>query len=224
MAAQLFVRDIEIPDKRKEKKLRVEVGSDSFLSLTFDEALNLFLERAILSPEDAFDELGKLRRGVFSARELTSLRMLSVARDALAKVQEEGGTRETFIAQIRDGERSLGVSAADSGYLGTVFETNLSSAYSAGRDVQLTQPAVIEAVPYRVYQAVLDARTRPSHAALDGKTWDARVTSEWRRFQGPNGYNCRCGVVSEIEASPAQLSRVVSHPEEAFDQPPTVGL
>jgi len=49
--------------------------------------------------------------------------------------------------------------------------------------------------PNLKYDAVNDARTRPEHRALDGAIYP--VDDEfWDRYMPPNGYNCRCIVLS----------------------------
>lgn len=235
MAGQLFVRDVEMPDSLSHK-LAVEVGaSGSFLSLPFDMAIDLFIERDILSPELAFNALGQLRERAFTARRLATQSVRERAFGILSTLYEQGSQRERnvgesladmafndFAESLRSYEISLGIAPSNHGYLRTVFDTNVVSAYSAGRDQQLTDPDVVEAIPYRTYAAVVDARTRPEHAALDGTTWDARETDEWREFQGPNGYNCRCQVISSEEPEKTP-TRGVRHPETAFQSVPGTG-
>lgn len=221
MGGNLFVRDIEL-EGRLERKL--DVGQTDFFSLPAEDAIALFLSRLILPPDEAFDALGRLEQRAFSARNLAAIEVIRRARDEVARIMAEGGSIADFIAAVRAEEIGLGLAPSAHGYLRTVFETSTVTAYSAGRDRQLADPAVVEAVPYRVYRAVLDARTRPSHAALDGKTWDARVTDEWRRYQGPNGFNCRCSVTSSFSADPRMLAAPAEHPDAAFDQVPNLDL
>lgn len=224
MAGNLFVRDIEAAPAQLSLS-DVRVGPEgSFLELRFEEAVALFAERHVLPPDEFYRLLGDLRARAFTAKLLATDRLRVVAYERLLQALEGGGDFDSFALAIASEEVSLGVEPSSHGYLRTVFDTNVVSAYSAGRDRQLTEPVVIEVLPYRVYQAVLDARTRPSHAALNGKVWDARVTDEWRKFQGPNGFNCRCMCVSAAEGDfrvdEVALSRVAEHPDPGFDAPP----
>lgn len=72
--------------------------------------------------------------------------------------------------------------------LKTIYQTNLQTAYMAGR-----QKAQLEAdaFPYLMYVAVMDGRTRPSHAALNGRIW-RKDDPVWQTIFPPNGFNCRC--------------------------------
>lgn len=76
--------------------------------------------------------------------------------------------------------------------LRTIYQTNLQSAYMAARALAQEQ-ASRHAFPYRMYVAVMDGRTRPSHARLNGRVFpiDSPV---WSVIAPPNGFNCRCAV------------------------------
>lgn len=75
--------------------------------------------------------------------------------------------------------------------LNTIFQTNMQSSYMAGRFA--AQMAQVDTHPYWEYVAVMDNRTRPAHAALNGSIY--RYDDPfWRTFYPPNGYHCRCRV------------------------------
>ncbi len=84
--------------------------------------------------------------------------------------------------------------------LKTIFQTNMQSAYMAGRYEQMVEQA--EERPYWQYVAILDSKTRPAHRALNGKVF-RYDDAGWGAFYPPNGFNCRCRVrnftLAEIE-------------------------
>jgi len=75
--------------------------------------------------------------------------------------------------------------------LRTIYQTNLQTAYMAGRYRRQMESA--DTHPYWQYVAVLDGRTRPMHRAMNGRTY--RYDDPfWSTFYPPNGFNCRCRV------------------------------
>ena len=72
-----------------------------------------------------------------------------------------------------------------------IYQQNLQTAYMAGRYQAMTEGAW--ATPYWRYIAVMDLRTRPAHAALNGRVWryDDPI---WQALYPPNGWRCRCRV------------------------------
>jgi SPP1 gp7 family putative phage head morphogenesis protein len=75
--------------------------------------------------------------------------------------------------------------------LETIFQTNMQSAYMAGRYAEMMEQA--EDRPFWEYVAILDARTRPAHRAMHGRIFRYDDPG-WRSFYPPCGYKCRCRV------------------------------
>ena len=86
-------------------------------------------------------------------------------------------------------------------YAGTVYRTNLATAYTAGRFQQAKDPEVARILPAMERYSVTDSalrRGRPedggeNHAAAHGLV--APVGDPiWRTHAPPSGYGCRCGI------------------------------
>lgn len=92
--------------------------------------------------------------------------------------------------------------------LRTVYQTNLQSAYMAGRYKAMLENA--DKRPYWQYVAVMDHRTRPAHRSLNGRVF-RYDDAAWGALYPPNGYNCRCRVralsQADFDAEKVALSK-----------------
>lgn len=143
----------------------------------------------------------------FTVAGVTKLDVLQDIRGALASALKEGKT-------LRDFERELTPTLQRKGWWGryaqtdtatgemagkgltprrlkTIFQTNMQTAYMAGRHQAFMENVADR--PWWQYVAVMDNRTRPSHRVLNGRTF--RYDDPfWQSFYPPNGFNCRCRV------------------------------
>lgn len=97
------------------------------------------------------------------------------------------GTGEVTTAQLGSPRR-----------LKTIYQTNLQTAYMAGRYKQMMESS--DSHPYWQYVAVLDGRTRPTHRAMNGRVF-RYDDGLWGSMYPPNGFNCRCRVRAMTAAS-----------------------
>lgn len=79
-------------------------------------------------------------------------------------------------------------------YAENIFRTTGATVYTAGRFIQVSDPAVKKVIPAFQFSAVRDANVRDNHAAAHGLI--ASVDDPiWDRFSPPLGFNCRCDLV-----------------------------
>lgn len=211
MAGQLFVRAVEVPESLDDRPLGISARDafsksqraldardtrPSFLRLSFREALEVFLERRLVTPEEFLALNEAARNGAFSATRLASQQVIERAREALRRHLAEGGTLASFVDAVVSEQVSLGITPSAPSYLETLYRTNVQHAYGSGRLQQLEHPAVVEARPYVQYRTAGDTRVRPQHAALDRVVFNRAEDPGWRRFAPPLGFNCRCSLVT----------------------------
>lgn len=113
---------------------------------------------------------------------------------AINDLMETGGGLPEFSAVWKE------IAPWSQAYADTVYRTNASTAYNAGRLEQAQDEDVKEVIPAMEYVSMHLPNTRPNHEAASGLI-AASDDPIWKRFKPPMGYNCRCGVnfVSKYE-------------------------
>lgn len=126
----------------------------------------------------------------------------SALSDALAQGQTVAQFKDNLLPVLaRKGWVGSGLKADEDGVLegkqlmpwrlNTIYQTNMQSAYMAGRYQRMMDNA--QSRPYWEYDAVMDSRTRPAHASMNGRVFRCDDPF-WNTFFPPNGYKCRCSV------------------------------
>ncbi|SFB28512.1 phage putative head morphogenesis protein, SPP1 gp7 family [Pseudomonas simiae] len=150
----------------------------------------------------------------FTVAKAMRLDLLSDIRGALETALQDGQTLKQFIAVLQPTLESQGwwgqqvivdsqgvgelVQLGSPRRLKTIYQTNLQSAYMAGRKASMEETT--DTHPYWMYIAILDGKTRPSHRALHGQVF-RHDDPIWAAIFPPNGFNCRCRVVALSEAA-----------------------
>jgi len=177
------------------------------LGLPPRDAISYFEARGYAISWDWWDVWQEANAKAFTAAKVTRLDILQSIRAGLQATLREGQTGRQFAAELEPYLKSQGwwgkviAVAPDGGAevaqlgspwrLNTIYRTNMQTAYNAGRHAQ--QVAMQSERPHWQYLAVMDARTRPSHAALHRKVF-AADDPIWQHVYPPNGFNCRCRV------------------------------
>jgi SPP1 gp7 family putative phage head morphogenesis protein len=167
-----------------------------FYSVPPELAIERILKLISMS-RNAFDGLAqRYKMQAFTIAGISDVRLIEQIKKALVDVLTHGGTGKDFEAAVNSLTDKAGVARILRTQIDSVFQTNIQTAYQNGRYEQLTDPAVLIALPYWMYRTVGDDRVRPAHAALDG--FAAKATDVvWHRLYPPCGYNCRCTVTAE---------------------------
>jgi SPP1 gp7 family putative phage head morphogenesis protein len=176
-------------------------------NLSFDEALKFFGSKIPMTEEEFYKLARQARVRAFTVADLAGLDALKEIQDSLTKAMETGQSLGDWKKYVRDLLAQWDISGWRAE---TIYRTNLQTAYQVGRYEQMTDPDVLEMRPYWRYVAVMDANTRPTHAALHGKVFRADDPF-WDTWFPPNGYNCRCTVQtlseSEVEREGLKIEK-----------------
>lgn len=197
-------------------------------SLVADEALAFFKAKGLRASFVWKELLRAEHVASFTVAKMMDLDMLADVQESLAQALQDGQSFDAWKRTIRVelqrkgwwGTRDVvdpATGATVRAQLGsparleTIFRTNIQTAYSAGQWQKIQEQK--QTFPFLMYDAVDDFRTRPEHAAWDGRV--ARVNdSFWQDHYPPNGWNCRCTVISLDEDDLAELGISESEPYE----------
>lgn len=211
----------------------------ALIQRTPDDALAYLEQKGYRVTWNWWEMHGDAHARAFTVAKVASLDILTDIRKAAEKALREGQTdrwfRKTLEPILRakgwwgklvdvdpvTGEAQL-YQAGSWRRLETIYRTNMQTAYMAGRWKQFE--AQKDRAPLVQYLAVMDSRTRPSHAALHEKVF--RIDDPvWNIIAPPNGFNCRCRVrnLSQRELDRRGLKAETGaqiHEREAPGKPP----
>ena len=181
----------------------------------FEEALNFFKGKVPMT-EAQFYKLGEEARiRAFTVANMASLDALKDIQNSLIKAIETGQGLGDWKKSMADVLKQWDISGWRAE---TIYRTNLQTSYQVGRYEQMTDPDVLEMRPYWMYVAVMDERTRPEHAALNGKVFPADDPF-WDHWYPPNGYNCRCTVYTLSESELEREGLIVQKGKDFYNRP-----
>lgn len=169
----------------------------------------------------------------FVVAKMDSQALLTDVHAALTRAITEGWTRDRFITELRPTLEKAGwwgrqektdpvtglareVQLGSPRRLKTIYDTNMRMAQASGRWERFQ--AAKAGMPYLVYTAVLDERTRPLHARWGGRG-GVRIVLPidhpfWLTHYPPNGWRCRCIVIAANDAMLKARGWTVTSEEE----------
>ncbi len=172
-----------------------------------------FLSSKEAVPMEVYEQLQKRARDrAFSVSRYTSAEVLNQFLRELVDAIEDGTTGTEFRKRMNDFLERNGYTAASPWHLDVIFRTNLQTAYNAG--YYESMQAAKKFRPYWQYKTAGDRHVRESHAAMQDRVY-AADDPIWDVWYPPNGFRCRCTVVSLSKRQVEEKGLTVS------DRPPT---
>ncbi|MRR33163.1 phage head morphogenesis protein, partial [bacterium] len=168
-----------------------------------EEAIKYFESKGFAITWDWHEILEHAHARAFTVAKATRLDILQDIRDELQRGLDEGTTFADFKKALTPRLKAKGwwgevvnettgeIAQVGPHRLRTIFETNIQTAYQVGHYKSQMENAADR--PWWMYVAVLDSRTRPAHAALNGLTF-RHDDPFWSSHYPPNGFRCRCSV------------------------------
>ncbi len=174
------------------------------------DALEWFRAKGFQITGDYRELWAEAHARAFTVAKAARLDVLKDIRGVVDKALAEGQTLASFKKEltpllkkkgwwgkVQDEATGKTVQLGSPHRLATIYRTNLQTAYQAGRYKAQIED---ENRPYLQYVAVMDQKTRPAHAALNGKVFRADDPI-WDSLYPPNDWGCRCRVRALSESA-----------------------
>lgn len=196
------------------------------IGLPPEKAIEYFKSKGYTFSWDWWDTWQEAHTKAFTVAKVMRMDILQDIRDMIQKSLDDGITFQQFKKELEPRLKAKGwwgkkmIMDADgkasevqlgSPYrLKTIYQTNLQTAYNAGR--WKGQMDNVDNRPYLQYVAILDSRTRPQHRALHGKVFKYDDPF-WNTHYPPLGFRCRCRVraLTTEQAEKAGISKSKGH-------------
>jgi SPP1 gp7 family putative phage head morphogenesis protein len=177
-------------------------------SLPFDEATAFFQQKGFrISPASWRDVWQQEHARAFTVARVTAMDVLQDIKAEVDKALSTGVSLDEFKKNLipmlerkgwwaKEGEAAKALmpdgtirKRLQPWRLETIWRTNIQTSYATGRYQQQMEVAAHR--PYWQYKAIMDSRTRPAHAAMNGKVY-RHDDPVWKTWYPPNGFGCRC--------------------------------
>lgn len=153
-----------------------------------------FLESKEAVDAKIYKQLAKRERDrAFTVSGYTSGEILNAFLKGLADAVESGSTMESFRERMSTFLADYGYDSITPFHADVIFRTNVQTAYMAGHYESMREAAAFR--PYWQYKTAGDGAVRESHAAMADRVYSADDPI-WNIWYPPNGYRCRCTVIS----------------------------
>lgn len=164
--------------------------------LPMEEAQQFWKDKVLLSPSQFRQLKDEVKTRAFAVSGIAKGDELMTVFQSMQRAIDKGTTLADFKKDCAEIFERRGWTGKRAWRIDNIFRTNIQTAYNVGRYKQMQEVAL--ARPYWQYSAVNDSRTRPTHAAMNGKVF-RHDHPFWDKWYPPNGFRCRCGVNSLSE-------------------------
>lgn len=168
-----------------------------YQDLPFEEAIAFFRQKLNLPTATWTDIWQAMHTRAFVVAGAIKADLIQDLRDAIDSAIAQGTTLQTFRKEFDAIVARHGWSYKGGRNWRTrvILETNIRTAYAAGRWQQMTDPDLLKLRPYLLYRHGDSRNPRPHHLAWDGLVLPAD-DPWWRTHYPPNGWGCKCRVFS----------------------------
>ncbi|WP_245436735.1 phage minor head protein [Rhizobium chutanense] len=167
----------------------------SAIDLPFDEAIAFFRQKVSTPTESWRDVWDAAHSKMFMVAGANTTAIVDDFKQAIGKALEQGTTLDDFRKDFDQIVKKHGWSyRGERGWrTKTIFETNLRTAYAAGRYAQMSEPDTLATFPYWQYH-----HSGAVHPRLQHKNWNGLCLAAddpfWKTAYPPNGFGCGCFV------------------------------
>jgi SPP1 gp7 family putative phage head morphogenesis protein len=176
--------------------MTIDLGRIKLEPLPMREAQEFWKDKVQMRPKDFKALADEAKVKAFAVSGIAKGDQLKTVFDALQRAIDEGTSFDQFKKECGDIFERRGWTGKRAWRVDNIFRTNIQTAYNVGRYKQLNED--VDVLPYWMYSAVNDSRTRPEHLAMNGRVWPANHPT-WDTWYPPNGYRCRCSVIALTE-------------------------
>lgn len=157
----------------------------------YPSAADYLQSRGVEPSADFYARLEHMRQDAWTLSRISDVAQIEQVKQSLVKALDEG-------LSFREWQQTLTpeMLALPQHYQETVFRTAMISSYNGAKWTHFRAHA--ERRPVLRYVAINDHRTRKSHHALHGLMMPVD-DPRWQQLAAPNGFNCRCSMMSLSE-------------------------
>lgn len=163
----------------------------------FRDAVKFLKSKKVLPAEEYKILDRKSQAAAFTVSGYTAAEILQEFLASLEKAVEEGKTKAAYREEMNHFLNDHGYEGINPWKSDTIFRTNIQTAFNAGHYKSMTIASSLR--PYWCYMTAGDGRVRDTHAVMHGRVYRADDPI-WNVWFPPNGFKCRCTVVSYTEA------------------------